>query len=58
MVAGYGPALAMSTGAKRGMTQPPGNTTYNVSKAGVKALTESLAYSLRDWAGDRMARTC
>ena len=31
------------TGFGRDITQPPGDTAYNVSKSGVKALTEGLA---------------
>ncbi len=38
----------VNTGSKQGITCPPGNTAYNVSKAGVKALTEALAHSLRN----------
>jgi len=33
------PGIVINTGSKQGITQPPGNTAYNVSKAGVKALT-------------------
>ena len=54
MVGGGGPGLVVNTGSKQGITQPPGNTAYNVSKAGVKALTEGLAHSLRERAGDRV----
>ncbi len=49
-----GPAMVINTGSKQGITQPPGNTAYNVSKAGVKALTEGLAHSLRERAGVRV----
>ncbi len=48
------PGLIINTGSKQGITQPPGNTAYNVSKAGVKALTEGLAHSLRERTGDRV----
>ncbi len=41
----------VNTGSKQGITCPPGNTAYNVSKAGVKALTEALAHSLRNTPG-------
>ena len=54
MIDGGEPGLVINTGSKQGITQPPGNTAYNVSKAGVKALTEGLAHSLREWAGDRV----
>lgn len=54
MIAADGPAIVINTGSKQGITQPPGNTAYNVSKSGVKALTEGLAHSLREQAGDRL----
>lgn len=37
----------VNTGSKQGITNPPGDTAYNVSKAGVKTLTEALAHQLR-----------
>ena len=52
MIAGGRPGLVVNTGSKQGITQPPGDTAYNVSKAGVKALTEGLAHTLRERAGD------
>ena len=55
MIAGDAPGLIVNTGSKQGITQPPGNTAYNVSKAGVKALTEGLAHTLRTRTGDRIA---
>ena len=36
----------VNTGSKQGITLPPGDTAYNVSKAGLKAFTESLAHDL------------
>src|SRR4029079_19350460 len=47
MIAQGSPALVINTGSKQGITNPPGNPAYNVTKAGVKALTESLAHELR-----------
>jgi NAD(P)-dependent dehydrogenase (short-subunit alcohol dehydrogenase family) len=41
------PAIIVNTGSKQGITTPPGDTAYNVSKAGVKALTEGLQHTLR-----------
>jgi len=41
----------INTGSKQGITCPPGNTAYNVSKAGVKVLTEALAHGLRNEPG-------
>lgn len=51
MVAQGTPGLVVNTGSKQGITLPPGNSAYNVSKAGVKALTESLAHELRNMPG-------
>ena len=47
MAASGRPGLIINTGSKQGVTQPPGNTAYNVSKSAVKALTEGLAHTLR-----------
>ncbi|KAI9631945.1 uncharacterized protein MKK02DRAFT_35664 [Dioszegia hungarica] len=38
----------INTGSKQGITCPPGNAGYNVSKAAVKAFTEQLAHELRN----------
>jgi NAD(P)-dependent dehydrogenase (short-subunit alcohol dehydrogenase family) len=46
--------VVVNTGSKQGITQPPGNTAYNVSKSAVKALTEGLAHTLRDKAAGRI----
>ncbi|MBO9474836.1 SDR family NAD(P)-dependent oxidoreductase [Shimia sp. R10_1] len=48
MVAANRPAVVINTGSKQGITTPPGNPAYNVSKAGVKVATESLAHELRE----------
>ena len=47
--------LVINTGSKQGITCPPGNTPYNVSKAGVKVLTESLQHQLRNTPGCRIS---
>jgi len=47
------PCAIVNTGSKQGITCPPGDTAYNVSKAGVKALTEALAHSLRNTPGSQ-----
>ena len=41
-------AVIVNTGSKQGITTPPGNPAYNVSKAGVKSFTEALAHELRN----------
>jgi NAD(P)-dependent dehydrogenase (short-subunit alcohol dehydrogenase family) len=51
MVDSGAPGLVINTGSKQGITCPPGDTAYNVSKAGVKALTEGLAHTLRNTPG-------
>ncbi|MEM7097740.1 MAG: SDR family oxidoreductase [Pseudomonadota bacterium] len=37
----------INTGSKQGITNPPGNYAYNLSKAGVRSFTESLAHAFR-----------
>jgi NAD(P)-dependent dehydrogenase (short-subunit alcohol dehydrogenase family) len=51
MVESGAPGLVINTGSKQGITTPPGNAAYNVSKAGVKVLTEQLAHELRNTEG-------
>lgn len=53
MLAQETPGLVINTGSKQGITTPPGDTAYNVSKAGVKVLTEGLEHSLRNAEGGR-----
>jgi NAD(P)-dependent dehydrogenase (short-subunit alcohol dehydrogenase family) len=45
------PGLIINTGSKQGITTPPGDPAYNVSKAGVKAFTEALQHELRNTKG-------
>lgn len=40
--------LVINTGSKQGITTPPGDPAYNVSKAGVKVFTEALQHHLRE----------
>ena len=54
MLAQGTPCAIVNTGSKQGITCPPGDTAYNVSKAGVKVLTEALAHSLRNEDGGQM----
>ena len=46
--------LLVNTGSKQGITMPPGDPAYNVSKAGVKAFTEALQHDLRNREGCRL----
>jgi NAD(P)-dependent dehydrogenase (short-subunit alcohol dehydrogenase family) len=47
------PRLVINTGSKQGITTPPGNAAYNVSKSALKTYTEALAHELRNLAGVR-----
>jgi NAD(P)-dependent dehydrogenase (short-subunit alcohol dehydrogenase family) len=49
------PGLIINTGSKQGITTPPGDPAYNVSKAGVKAFTEALQHELRNTPGSRIS---
>lgn len=51
MIARGSPGLIVNTGSKQGITTPPGNPAYNVSKAGLKVFTEALAHELRNTEG-------
>jgi NAD(P)-dependent dehydrogenase (short-subunit alcohol dehydrogenase family) len=54
MAASGAPGLIINTGSKQGITTPPGDTAYNVSKAGVKVATEGLQHELRNLAQCRV----
>ncbi|MEM1273289.1 MAG: SDR family NAD(P)-dependent oxidoreductase [Pseudomonadota bacterium] len=51
MIARGRPGAIVNTGSKQGITTPPGNPAYNVSKAGLKAFTEALSHELRSTEG-------
>lgn len=55
MVAHAEPSLIINTGSKQGITTPPGDPAYNVSKAGVKAFTEALQHELRNIANSAVS---
>jgi len=48
------PGLIINTGSKQGITTPPGDPAYNVSKAGVKAFSEALQHELRNTPGSQI----
>jgi len=54
MIAQNTPAAIVNTGSKQGITTPPGDPAYNVSKAAVKVVTEQLAHELRGVPGCRV----
>jgi NAD(P)-dependent dehydrogenase (short-subunit alcohol dehydrogenase family) len=49
------PGLVINTGSKQGITTPPGNLAYNVSKSAVKTFTEGLAHELRNTPGAKVS---
>ena len=51
MIASGQPGLILNTGSKQGITTPPGDPAYNISKAGVKVFTEALQHHLRNLQG-------
>jgi NAD(P)-dependent dehydrogenase (short-subunit alcohol dehydrogenase family) len=54
MLAAEGSGVVINTGSKQGITSPPGNPAYNMSKAALKNFSESLAHALRGAAGQRV----
>jgi NAD(P)-dependent dehydrogenase (short-subunit alcohol dehydrogenase family) len=54
MIARGRPGAILNTGSKQGITTPPGDPAYNVSKAAVKAFTEALAHEVRNTEGARL----
>ncbi|WP_342362205.1 SDR family NAD(P)-dependent oxidoreductase [Terrarubrum flagellatum] len=55
MIASDRPGVIINTGSKQGITSPPGNAAYNMSKAALKNYTESLADALLKACGDRIS---
>jgi NAD(P)-dependent dehydrogenase (short-subunit alcohol dehydrogenase family) len=54
MLEGSQPAMVINTGSKQGITSPPGNAAYNMSKAALRNYTESLAQALHTAAAGRV----
>jgi hypothetical protein len=48
MIARGRAGFIINTGSKQGITTPPGDPAYNVTKAGLKAFTEALQHELRE----------
>jgi hypothetical protein len=48
-------ARIVNTGSKQGLTNPPGNPAYNVTKAAVNAYTQNLARDLRERQGSKVS---
>ena len=55
MIGAAQPGMVINTGSKQGITSPPGNSAYNLSKAALKNYTESLAHALRGAVGSRIS---
>jgi NAD(P)-dependent dehydrogenase (short-subunit alcohol dehydrogenase family) len=49
------PGMVINTGSKQGITSPPGNYAYNMSKAALRNYSESLAHALRGACGARIS---
>ena len=50
MIASGKPGYVINMGSKQGITNPPGNSVYNMTKAALKSFTESLQHELRQGA--------
>lgn len=48
MIASGAPGYVINMGSKQGITNPPGNSVYNLTKAALKSFTESLQHELRN----------
>lgn len=55
MIARGRPGMIINTGSKQGITTPPGDPAYNVSKSAIKSFTEALAHELRNTAGSEIS---
>ncbi|SLN43834.1 SDR family NAD(P)-dependent oxidoreductase [Roseisalinus antarcticus] len=49
------PAAIVNTGSKQGITNPPGNLIYNVTKSALKTYTEGLQHQLRNVDGCKVS---
>ncbi|MGR3660437.1 MAG: SDR family NAD(P)-dependent oxidoreductase [Paracoccaceae bacterium] len=54
MIARGRPGMIINTGSKQGITTPPGDPAYNVTKSGLKTFTEALEHELRDTEGSQI----
>jgi len=48
MIAHDEPAMIIHCGSKQGITNPPGNSIYNITKSALKAYAEALEHELRN----------
>ena len=47
MLSSGAPACIVNAGSKQGITNPPGNAAYNVTKSAIRTYTEALQHELR-----------
>ena len=55
LIASEEPTKILITGSKQGITTPPGDPAYNISKAAVKVYTEALAHEMRNTDGSQVS---
>ena len=55
MLAQGTPGTIVNTGSKQGITTPPGNLAYTVSKSALRTYTEGLAHALRNEPGAKIS---
>lgn len=55
MIARGEPGLVVNCGSKQGITNPPGNAAYNVTKSALKTYTEALQHELRNIEGNQVS---
>jgi len=54
MIEAATPGLIVNLGSKQGITNPPGNTAYNMTKAALRTYTEALEHELRGTPGRKV----
>lgn len=55
MIADGATGMIIHSGSKQGITNPPGNAAYNVTKSALKTYTEALAHELRNTDGCKIS---
>lgn len=55
MIARGRPGAIITSGSKQGITTPPGDPAYNVTKSAIKTFTEALAHELRNAEGAQIS---
>ncbi len=55
MIAQGTPGMVVHSGSKQGITNPPGNSIYNITKSALKTYTEALEHELRNTQGCKVS---